>query len=142
MIRELIASILARYDYAIQDATVRIRLREQNLAKFGEIVFEDVKAFMQEFANADKRVSIEERNRGFFVLFNGVNLFRVGVSVYSTRAEIVVDREPVVRYDGIDSSVTENYTDDCKPSVVIKNRIMQTFEKTVRDYLEREINKI
>lgn len=142
MIRELIASVLARYDYAIQDATVRIRLREQNLAKFGEVVFDDLKTFMQEFVNADKRVSIEERNRGFFVLFNGINLFRVGVSVYSTRAEVVVDREPVVRYDGIDSSVTENYTDDCTPSSVIKNRIMQTFERAVRDYLEREINKI
>jgi hypothetical protein len=142
MIRKVINSILERFDSAVMDATVRFRLREQNLERFGELVYQDIKSMLGEVAATDSRITFEERNRGFYVHFKGFVLFRVAVNVFTERAEVLVDRQTIVKYMGLSDSYLTNYGPDSKISASIKSAILAAFSNNMREFLIKELNKL
>ncbi len=142
MVKELISNILSRFDYAIMDATVRFKLREQNLDAFYDLVRAELWELIKEFPEGDSRVTFEEKNAGFMIYLNGDFLFRVGVCKYSERVEVIVDSERYLRYDGIDPYHVNNFSSTHKPIAELRIRILEAFAENVTDYLRKQISKL
>ena len=142
MIREAVQAILQKFDSAWATSVERVKLREVNLARFGELAYEDIRKILVEVEASDSRITLEERNRGFFVYFRGNVLFRVGVNVFTDRAEVKVDGERVVTYRGWHDSSLENYGPYHKVSVAIKKSILAAFHNTLGNFLQQELNKL
>jgi hypothetical protein len=142
MIREAVQAILAKFDSVMMDSVVRLRLRDENLARFGELAYEDIRRILAEVEASDSRISLEERNRGFFISFKNNVLFRVGVNVFTDRAEIKVDGERVVIYRGWHDSSLENYGPNHKVSLAIKTSILAALHNTLGNFLKQELNKL
>jgi hypothetical protein len=142
MFRTFITKILGGYDAAILDATVRYRLREEYLARFGELVYADLTSVMQELVATDRRITYEERNRGFYIKFNDVVLFRASVNIFTTRATMLCDRIEILSYDGLSEDVLNSYSAGCKASEAMRTAILATFSNTMREHLIEQLERI
>ncbi len=142
MIKELLSKILSRYDCVLFEAGELTRQREINFEKFRNIMFDDVKRLVDDAVKTDSRVSFEERNGGFWIIFNGRYLFRAAVCVYSDRAEVRIDHHPAVIYNGMDTYELDNYSPERKLSQNIKSHFMTAFERNLGLHLAKEIQKL
>lgn len=141
MFKEVARKILDVYDRAFKDGVELLRRRERNLAKFGDLAAVDLKMTLENLVATDSRISIDETNRGYWINFEGKPLFRASVSVYSITAIVMVDRDVAIRYDGINNAYVEDYEEWGQPSLTIQRFVLSAFQRNLRAYLLKEINK-
>jgi hypothetical protein len=142
MVKQIISGILSRYDYAVMDAKVRIQLREDNLTKFTNLMREFIFTVLAEFEAADKRVTLEESNGGFWIHFNGKAMFRVGVTQYSERMEVVIDGERYLRFDGVNPYWIDNFAPSNKILTRVRDRLIRAFDYNACVQLEKQISQL
>ena len=141
MIKTTVSKILGAFDLSMENGEKEAAARDENLFQFFEIAYEDVRRIVMEIAAADKRVTIEERNMGFFVLFEGEVLFRAAVLRLSDRVEVKVDSQRVAVYYGGEIDLTK-YSSACKISLSIRNAAIMAFSREILVIATRKLNAL
>ena len=98
MIRTFITGLLKGYDDSLTESRATVEYLRTNMGVFNEVAYKDVSDLVEQIKSCDPRISTEERNKGFYVNFNGFRLFRIAVNAFSERSEIVVDGHAVLKY--------------------------------------------
>lgn len=141
MIKKTIAQFMQAFDFALLRGVADAKARDENLEKFFKVAYEDLREMVEEVAEADSRISIEERNFGFFISLNGEVLFRTAILKLSDRIEIKVDGERIFTYRG-HSKELSTYNSSCKISLAIRNAIIFAFGREIVAITRRKINAL
>lgn len=143
MIGKAIKYVLFLYDKEMADATALASVRDANLSRFKEVVTPDVERVLTELASADERITIKPKlYGGWWVCFKDEVLFGVGINVFTDRAEIVVDKQVVVKYLGREASYLDSYDEDCEASLAMASQISVTFSTLLREYTDKRIERL